>query len=45
MMTEQNAIRLKNTLWTERYRPNNLDEVIGHKEIIIRLAKSINLRL
>ena len=43
-MTEHNAIRLKNTLWTERYRPNNLDEVIGHKEIIIRLKAFVNAK-
>ena len=36
-MTKQNDTRLKNKLWTERYRPKNLNEVIGHEEIIIRL--------
>jgi len=36
-MTEQNEIRLKNKLWTERYRPETLDDVIGHYEVMLRL--------
>ena len=37
MMAEQKVTRLKNRLWTEEFRPLRLDEVIGHKEVIIRL--------
>lgn len=36
-MTEQNVIRLKNKLWVEKYRPETLDDVIGHYEILLRL--------
>lgn len=43
-MTEQNDIRLKNKLWTERYRPNNLSEVVGHEQIIIRLQAFVKAR-
>lgn len=36
-MTEQNALRIKNVLWVEKYRPITLDDIVGHHEIILRL--------
>lgn len=36
-MSEDNNLRLKNKLWTEKHRPKTLNDIVGHYEIILRL--------